>query len=79
MNDRVPELDDLAVRQADVLELDACIGREVRGRPGVDERREPGHMVGLHVRLEDRGDRRPHAFGRLEIGVDELDVRIDNR
>jgi hypothetical protein len=36
-------------------------------------------MVRLHVRLEDRHDRRAHGGGDVEIVVDELDVRIDNR
>ena len=52
------QLDDLAVRQADMVEVDARIGREVRRcARRLDERREAGDVISLDVRLEDRRDR----------------------
>ena len=59
-HERVPELDHVAIGQRDMLELDAGGRRQVGGRAGTrNERGQPGDMVGLHVRLEDRDDRRP--------------------
>ena len=40
---------------------------------------QPGHVVGLHVRLEDRDDRRALGLGEREVLVDQVDVRIDDR
>ena len=54
--------------------------REVGDRAGrLDERGQPGDVVGLHVRLEDRHDRRADPLGLAEVVVDELDVRVDDR
>ena len=36
-------------------------------------------MVRLNVRLEDGRDRRPRSLGGLQVGLDELDVRVDDR
>ena len=64
-HERVPELDHIAVGQRDVLELDAGVGRQVGGRARArDERGQAGDVVRLHVRLEDRHDRRARARPR---------------
>ena len=79
-DDRVPELDDVAVGKRLVLELDACVRGEVGGRTGrLDERREAGYVIGLDVRLEDGRDRRARPLGGVEVALDELDVRVDDR
>ena len=79
-HDRVAELDHLAVGERDVLELDPGARRQVGGRAGaLDERRQPGDVVGLHVRLEHRDDRRADRGRRREVVVDEIDVRVDDR
>ena len=41
--------------------------------------RQAGDVVGLHVRLEHRHDRRADRGRRSEVVVDEIDVRIDDR
>jgi hypothetical protein len=62
-----------------VLELDLRSLREVRGRAGaLDQGRQPGHVIGLHVRLEDRGDRRADRPRRRDVLVDQIDVRVDD-
>jgi hypothetical protein len=79
-NERVSELDHLTVGERRVLEVDVGADGEVRGRPcRLDERGKPGDVVGLHVRLEDGRDGRARALRRLQIAVDELHVRIDDR
>jgi hypothetical protein len=35
-------------------------------------------VIGLDVRLEHGGDRGARALGRLEVALNELDVRIDD-
>src|SRR5207247_3294900 len=45
----------------------------------LDQSGKPGQMVGLDVCLEDRDDRRSGTRRLLEIAVDELLVRVDDR
>ena len=78
-HDRVPELDHLTVTERDDVEVDRRARREVRRRARLDERRQPGDVIGLHVRLEDGTDRRTEAPCLFEVLVDELGVRIDDR
>ena len=55
----VAERDHVAVAQRVVLELDTRAIGQVRGRAGAgDQIGQAGDVVGLHVRLEDRDDRR---------------------
>src|SRR5206468_2734376 len=76
----VPECDLGPVPELLVLELDAGLRREVRGRARrLDERGQAGHVVSLHVRLEHGRDRRVCALRFPEIRVDERFVRIDDR
>ena len=59
----VAELDDLAVAQRMVLELDAGALGQVGRRAGArDQLGQPGDVVGLHVGLEHRDDRRRPAL-----------------
>jgi len=53
-------------------------GKVCRGACRLDESWEPGDVVGLHVRLEHRDDRRPGPLRLGEVGIDELDVRVDD-
>jgi hypothetical protein len=79
-NERVPELDHIAVGQCNVLELDSGTGRQVSGRARArDELGQAGHVVRLHVRLEDRHDRRAQRGRVGKVAVDELGVRVDDR
>src|SRR3954469_9231808 len=51
--DRVPELDDLAVDEPDMLEVDARVDWQISGRAGArDEGGQTRDVIGLHVRLE---------------------------
>ncbi len=77
-HERVPELDDLTVTDRDMLEVDRSPSRQIRGRSGLDERGQPGDVIGLHVRFEDGTDRRTETPGFLEVLVDEVGVRIDD-
>jgi hypothetical protein len=57
----------------------AGMGGYVRRRArACDERREPGEVVGVHVRLEDRDDRAADGFSGGEIVIDEVDVGVDD-
>ena len=77
---RVAQLDDLAVAERDVLERDARpLGQVRRGSGALDELRQAGHVVGLHVRLEHGHDRDALRLGQRDVAVDEVDVRIDDR
>jgi hypothetical protein len=68
-----------AVCERDVVELDPGAYGQVRGRAGtVEQRRQPGNVVGLHVRLEHGHDRRPDRGGRREIVVDQFDMCVDD-
>src|ERR671919_1950499 len=79
LDDRVAELDDVAVGQSDVLEVDPSAGWEVGRRPGsIDQRREARDVVGLNVRLEDRDDRNPLRLRQPDVVVDEIGVGIDD-
>ncbi len=76
---RVPELDDVAVGKRLMGELDGRVSREVRRCAGcLDERGQPRHVVCLHVRLENRGDRRARTLRLREVAVDERFVRVDD-
>ena len=78
--DSVSQLDDIAVGQLRVREVDLGARRKVRGRArGLDDLRQSGDVVGLDVRLEDGDDRRADLLGGGDVGVDEVDVRIDDR
>jgi hypothetical protein len=78
-NDRVSEIDDFAVTEGGMGELDSCSGWEVRGRSCcLDECREPRDVVGLNVCLEDGGDWGTGPLSRLQVLVEKLDVRIDD-
>ena len=58
-HDGVAELDDVAVRERRRARSRHPPERQVGGRTGaLDERRQAGDVVGLHVRLEDGHDRR---------------------
>jgi hypothetical protein len=79
-HERVAELDDAVVRERDMLELHLRRLGEIRGRArALDQRGEPRHVVRLHVRLEDRGDRRPDRSRGRYVVVDEIGMRIDDR
>ena len=61
-------------------ELDARVLGQVGGRPSaLDKHGQARDVVGLDVRLEDGDDRRADRGGSLEVGVDQLGVRVDNR
>src|SRR6476469_1447567 len=78
-DERVPELDQLTVVERAVWEVDLRARREVRG--GAGGRHELGEtrdVVGLDVGLEHGHD----LAGRrraLDVGLDQLDVRVDDR
>ena len=77
---RVSELDALAVLQRVVVELDPGAGREI----GLcacarDELGQPGNVVGLHVCLEHRHNLRAELGRRLDVVVDEIGVRVNDR
>jgi hypothetical protein len=79
-HDGIAELDDVAVCERDVLELDTGPGGHVCGRARLlDERRKARHVVGLYVRLEHRHDRRADRGGRADVLADQLHVRVDDR
>ena len=76
---RVAELHHVAVRQSDVLELDAGIRGQVGGRARPShELGQAGHVVRLHVRLEHGDDRDALRLGERDVLVDEVGVRIDD-
>ena len=77
---RVAELDHLAVRERTVLEGDSGTLRQVRGRAGTPhELRQPGHVVGLDVRIEHGDDRHALGAGQPDVLVNEVDVRVGDR
>ena len=52
---------------------------EVGGRAGpLDQLRQPGDVVGLHVRLEHRDDRDPLRLGDAHVLVHQVGVRVDD-
>ena len=72
----VAELDDLAVGQGDVLEVDTGALREVRGRAGaLDQRRQSRDVVCLNVCLQHRDDRHALRLRDPDVIVDEIRVR----
>jgi len=76
----VAEHDSLAVGESMVLELDSRSLRQVSGRAGpLDQRRQPGNVVGLHVGLDDGRDPGPLGLGAGDVLVDEIHVRVDDR
>ena len=79
-DDRVAELDVVAVSQRNVVEIDASALGQIGGRSGrLHQRRQARDVVSLHVRLEDGDDWCADALGFGEVGVDKLDVRVDDR
>ena len=76
----VPNLDHVAVGERDMLELDARADGYVGGRAGaLDQQGQAGDMVGLDVCLKYGHDRRPDLRCRLEVLLDEIGVRVDDR
>jgi hypothetical protein len=74
-----PELDDIAVCERNVSELDARIPRQVPGGTGpLDKLRQAGDVISLHVRLEHRHDRRADPPPRVDVRLDQLDVRVED-
>jgi hypothetical protein len=62
-NDGVTKLDGVTVTKGAVLELDRGAVRQIRRRTrSRDELGQPGDVVGLNVRLEDRYDRRADSL-----------------
>jgi hypothetical protein len=79
-DDRVAELDPIAVGERDVIELDSGAGGKIRRRfRRLDERRQARDVIRLHVRLEHGDDRSPDRSCDCQIFVDEVGVRIDDR
>jgi hypothetical protein len=68
----------LAVGERHMVETDRCSGRQICRRSRLDERRQPGNVVGLDMCLEDRADRCAQTAGLLEVLVDEAEVWIDD-
>ena len=61
-------------------ELDARVLGQVGGRPSaLDKHGQARDVVGLDVRLEGGDDRGSDRSGSLEVGVDQLAVRVDDR
>jgi hypothetical protein len=78
-HDCVSQLDDVSIGECNMLEGDSGFSREVAdGARALDERRQPGDVVGLHVRLEHGRDWCADGCGGREVLVDEIDVWIDN-
>ena len=70
-------MDDFAVCERVVVEVDARALRDVRGRASAGhELGQAGHVVGLNMRLEDGGDRDALGLGERDVLVDQVDVRI---
>ena len=75
----VADVDDLAVCERVVVEVDARALRQVRGRAGAgDQIGQARDVVGLNVRLEDGGDRHVLGLGERDVLVDQVDVGIDH-
>ena len=73
----IADMDDLAICERAVVEVDARALREVRGRAGAgDQIGQARDVVGLHVRLEDGGDRHVLGLGERDVLIDQVDVRI---
>jgi hypothetical protein len=63
-----------------VFELDARSGRKIGARPSaIDQRRQARYVVGLHMRLKDRHDRRSDRRRRRQVVVDKVGMRVDHR
>ena len=76
----LPTSDHVAVGERVVVELDLGAGRHVGGRAGaLDQRRHAREVVGLHVRLQHRRDPRALSLGQGDVGVDQVDVGVDDR
>jgi hypothetical protein len=74
---RVAELDDLAVGERVVREIDPGALRQIRrGARAGDELGQAGDVVRLHMRLEHRDDRHPLLLGERDVVIDEIGVRI---
>jgi hypothetical protein len=75
----VAELDLVRVCERDVLEGDTGADGQIAGRAdALDERGEPGDVIGLDMRLEHRHDRRSDRGRDSQVVVDEVDVRVDD-
>jgi hypothetical protein len=73
----VADMDDLAVCERVVVEVDARALREVRGRSGTgDQIGQARDVVRLHVRLEHGGDRNALGLRERDVLVDEVDVWV---
>ena len=76
----VTERHDVAVGERLMGEVDARALRQVGGRArACDKLGQPGHVVGLHVRLEHGDDRHALRLGQGDVLADEVDVRVDDR
>jgi hypothetical protein len=75
----VADMDDLAVCERVVVEVDARALRQVRGRAGTsDQLGQARDVVGLHVCLEDCCDRHVLCLGERDVLVDQVDVRVNH-
>jgi hypothetical protein len=78
-HDRVAHLDLVAIGECVVLELHARVDRQISASAAAfHECRQARDVVGLDVRLEDRGDRRADRGRSLEVGVHQVGVRVDD-
>ena len=76
----VAKLDDLAIGERMMIELNSRSARQIRrGARAPDELAHPGDVVGLHVRVQHRDDRRALRLGDPDVCIDEVDVRLDHR
>jgi hypothetical protein len=76
----VAELDGVVVGERNMLEVDpGALGEICDGAGPLDQLRQPGDVVGLHVRLEHSHDRASLLLGDAHVLVDEVGVRVDDR
>ena len=76
----VAELDDLAVGERVMLELDARARGQVGGRAGaLDERGSPETWSACTCVSKHGDDRDALRLGERDVVVDQVDVRIDDR
>ena len=76
----VAEPNHLAVGERMMIKLNTRSGRQIRrGARAPDQLAHPGDVVGLHVRVEHRHDRRALRLGQPDVCIDQVDVRLDDR